>query len=495
MIEFKNASFSYSGAKEQAGLTNINLQIEKGQVVLACGESGCGKTTLTRLVNGLIPHYYEGTLTGEITICGKSIGDAPLYSLASVVGSVFQNPRTQFFNVDTTSELAFGCENLGMEKQEILRRIAMSVEELSLHSLMGRSIFHLSGGEKQKIACGLVHALCPDVLVLDEPTSNLDVRGIHQLKSIIADWKAMGKTVLIAEHRLYFLKDLADRVIYMENGEIKELYSGRDFFSKPPSFYQERGLRTPSLKSLFTGEHKPPFIKTNLTFDNILFGYSKEKNLLDIPHMDLPEGGVTAVIGHNGAGKTTFARSLCGLLKKDKSVLHYNGRTLGQKKRLSACYMVMQDVNHQLFAESVLDEVLLSMDKENKEGAEAILDSLDLLPYKELHPASLSGGQKQRLAIASSMASKQDILIFDEPTSGLDLRHMKEASDGMKKLSRNGKTVLLITHDPELILSCCTHIIHIETGRLQDDYPLDLAGLEKLILFFSSDPAEDGCDD
>lgn len=486
MIELKHVSFSYSGANKQAGLNQINLHIDQGQVVLVCGESGCGKTTLTRLINGLVPHYYEGSLTGEVSLCGKNMEETPLYSLANVVGSVFQNPRTQFFNVDTTSEIAFGCENMGMEKQEILRRIEGTVQELSLQSLMDRSIFRLSGGEKQKIACGSVHALRPDILVLDEPTSNLDVWGIHQLKTIIEAWKSEGKTVLIAEHRLYFLKDLADRVIYMENGEIKELYSGTDFFQKPASFYRERGLRTPSLASLPFATERSISSKTILSFENLVFGYSKQKPLLNIPHMELVSGGVIAVIGHNGAGKTTFARSLCGLLKKDRSLLRCNGQTYNRKQRLNTCYLVMQDVNHQLFTESVLDEVLLSMKKEHIREAEDILNSLDLLSLKDRHPVSLSGGQKQRLAIASSIASQRDILVFDEPTSGLDLRHMNEASDSIKRLSADGKTVLIVTHDPEFILSCCTHILHIEKGQLQDTYPLDPAGRDKLLQFFSS---------
>lgn len=484
MIEISNASFSYAGEKAQTSLNHVSLQIQEGQTVLVCGESGCGKTTLTRLLNGLIPHYYEGTLTGEVRIRGKNIGDTPLYSLADTVGSVFQNPRTQFFNVDTNSELAFGCENLGMEKQEILDRVAMSVQELSLESLMDRSIFHLSGGEKQKIACGLVHALCPDILVLDEPTSNLDIEGICQLKDIIASWKAQGKTMLIAEHRLYFLKELADRVIFMEHGEIKEQYTGTDFFCRPPSFYRERGLRTPSLESLTCTESRTASEKTALIFENIAFGYSKETLLLDIPHIDLPSGGVIAVIGHNGAGKTTLARSLCGLLKKDKSILFYDGRNLNCRQRLSTCYLVMQDANHQLFAESVLDEILLSMDQENIREAESILDSLDLLSCKERHPVSLSGGQKQRLAIASSIASGRSILVFDEPTSGLDLRHMHEVSESIRKLSEDGKTVLIVTHDPEFILSCCNHILHLEDGRLRDNYPLDEPGRDKLIQYF-----------
>ena len=484
MINLKDIQFFYTGTDEASGLKQINLHIKKGETVLLCGESGCGKTTLTRLINGLIPHYYEGTLTGEAMICGKSISDTPLYDLAKTVGSVFQNPRSQFFNVDTTSELAFGCENLGMNEEEVLNRIDRTAEALSLNPLLGRSIFELSGGEKQKIACGSVGTLGPDIIVLDEPTSNLDILGINDLKNIISEWKTQGKTILIAEHRLYFMQGLADRVLYMKNGEICEEYTGAEFYEKPSYFFRERGLRISALAKLNKKRVCPVPEQKKLTVENLEFSYSKAEKLIDIPQVELPEAGIIAIIGHNGAGKTTFVRSLCGLLKKDKSILKYNESALKARKRLDSCYMVMQDVNHQLFTESVLDEVLLSMKKEDWESAEKILDSLELLAFKDHHPMALSGGQKQRVAVAQALASGRDIIVFDEPTSGLDLRHMEKVAGCIRQLGQQGKTVFIVTHDPELILFCCTHILHIKKGRAEGSYLLNEAGKKRMMDFF-----------
>ena len=196
MIELKKVSFRYKGSSESGGVTDINLTIPNGQVILLCGKSGCGKTTITRLLNGLIPHYYEGDLAGEILLQGKDIRKLPLYETAKVVGSVFQNPRTQFFNVDTSCEMAFGCENRGMEEQEIIERILKTADDLNVYQLLGRNIFHLSGGEKQKIACASVSVAGPQIIVLDEPTSNLDPLAAMDLKKMISIWKAQGKTVL-----------------------------------------------------------------------------------------------------------------------------------------------------------------------------------------------------------------------------------------------------------------------------------------------------------
>ena len=219
MIELKNICFQYANT-EESSLENVSLQIPDGQCVLFCGESGCGKTTITRLLNGLIPHYYEGELKGDVRVKGLNVKQEELYDAARIVGSVFQNPRSQFFCVDTTSEIAFGCENMGLPEQEIRERMRQTVRELNMEQLLDRDIFNLSGGEKQKVACASVSALHPEVFVLDEPTSNLDVDAIEDLKKTLMLWKSQGKTIVIAEHRLYWLTELCDRVIYMKAGRI-----------------------------------------------------------------------------------------------------------------------------------------------------------------------------------------------------------------------------------------------------------------------------------
>ena len=484
MIEIQNVNFRYSGGRDEAGLHNITLTVPDGEVLLVCGGSGCGKSTLTRLVNGLIPHFYDGELSGKVTVNGLDIAEAQLYDTAKLVGSVFQNPRSQFFNVDTTSELAFSCENMGMPETEVRSRVERAVNEMNLKPLLDRSIFELSGGEKQRIACGSVSTLSPEVMVLDEPTSNLDFPGIESLRNIIKLWKSQGRTVIIAEHRLHFLKGVADRVIFMDSGEIREQFSGGEFFSKPAEFFVERGLRVPELSGIFDREfpeHKPA---GTFALRDFSYSYKSGVTALDIPNAELPLGSVIAVIGSNGAGKTTFMRSFCGLLKKCRGTLELGGKSLNSRKRIKCCYLVMQDVNHQLFTESVLDEVLLSMDNEDIPAAEEILRSLDLFDLKELHPMSLSGGQKQRVAIASALASGREFIVFDEPTSGLDAGHMQQAAECILSLKKHGRNVMIVTHDPEFIARCCDYTVRIEHGRISEQYALDRSGRERLREFF-----------
>ena len=207
MLKMRDVSFSYDKDKN---LDNINVDIREGEVILLCGESGCGKTTITRFLNGLIPNFFDGKRQGNVYLNDELISEMPIYEISKNVGSVFQNPKTQFFNVDTTSEVVFGCENLSMPIDDIQNRLDNVVDDFQISHLLDKSIFKLSGGEKQKIACASVSAVHPDILILDESSSNLDSRSSWDFENIIRKWKSQGKTVVIAEHKLFFLSDVVE---------------------------------------------------------------------------------------------------------------------------------------------------------------------------------------------------------------------------------------------------------------------------------------------
>lgn len=489
MITFNHVSFIYNNTGADAGVRDIHLEIPTGQVVLLCGSSGCGKTTLTRLINGLIPHFYEGSITGNVLVDGHTVSDMPLHALAPVVGSVFQNPKSQFYTVETDSEIVFGCENIGMPKAQIYERFEKVVTALHLEALLGRSLFALSGGQKQKIACASVAALQPQVLVLDEPSSNLDVDAVGELTAIIRRWKKAGHTIVIAEHRLYWLMDLADRVLVMAHGRIAEDLSIDAFRRLSLQDLEARGLRAREIS--FSDLH-PPAVETGakLYFRDVAFSYGREQ-ALEIPALAIPSGSIVAIIGHNGAGKTTFGRCLCGLEKKMKGTISLEDTLLDWRTRIRRCYLVMQDVNHQLFTESVEEELLLSMEKsslsedEKHRRMREILTALHLEGVADVHPMALSGGQKQRVSIACALASDKDILVYDEPTSGLDRARMLDVAEAMRAMQSRGKTQFVITHDPELIVHACDYLLFLEAGRVRCAGPMDDARVQEMMTFFS----------
>ena len=480
-ITLKNVSFSYTESLDNAVIKNLNFEIKSGECVVLVGESGCGKTTISKLINGLIPLYQSGTMAGDVLLGDKNTADMTLAEISRHVGSVFQNPRSQFFNIDTDSEIAFGCENLGMDPEDIRERVNRVVKEFHIEHLAGRNIFHLSGGEKQKIACASVSATDPETFVLDEPSANLDLKTVADLAGIIKFWKSRGKTVIIVEHRIHYLRDVADRICYVKDGRIAFEWTPAELEAKGPEYAASLGLRCVNLKQLYKSvilsevEGSKDSTKQSTTelivFKDLHFAYNRKFSVLDISVLSLPRNQITAVIGHNGAGKSTLAQVLCGLRGTWRQK---------RKARKYGAYLIMQDVNHQLFTESVLDEILLGMNPQDENSALEILERLNLKEYASSHPMALSGGQKQRVAIGSGVSSGREIVVFDEPTSGLDYKQMLAVSATLQKLAASGKTLLVITHDPEFILNCCQSVIRMEHGKIAEQYPLQ-GNQEKLI--------------
>lgn len=475
LAEETDAASGTAGGPEagEGQLKGINLELKAGECVLVTGPSGCGKTSLLRLINGLIPRYYPGDVQGEIRLNGQDMRDRPLYAFAPLVGTVFQNPRAQFFNVDTTGELAFTSENLGRPPEEIRASLRRTVRQLSLEKLIGRNIFHLSGGEKQQIACGTVDVAKPPLILLDEPSANLDFSAMLRLREIIKIWQREGKTILIAEHRLAYVWDLPDRVLIMNEGRITHTFTAGSHLRLKQADLRRLGLRSSRLKdpaevtlpeaSAAQGDRLLTFAAYRFSYPPSLFGRGeRQTERWAAEELSWAENEITALIAPNGSGKSTLLRCLGGLERRAQGVLRYRGRNYKNKARRELCFLVMQEAGQQLFTESVIEEVLLSLPERKSAPAEALhrarqmLAKVNLQDLAERHPASLSGGQKQRLAVACALASEREILLFDEPTSGLDYKHMMETAALLKQLQKEGKSILLATHDTELIEAACT---------------------------------------
>ena len=460
MISIDRVSFGYGEAQET--LSQVSAAIAPGECVLLCGASGCGKTTVTKLINGLIPAFTPGCrLEGRVEVDGLDPGTTPMYELARKVGSVFQNPKSQFFNLDTDSELAFGLENEGRPPDEIRKRVADTVDALHPKELQARNIFSLSGGQKQLLAFGSVYAMGPEIFVLDEPTANLDQDAIARLHDQIAGLKRQGRTVVIAEHRLYFLTDLIDRVLYLRDGVLERTFTREQFCALTDREREALGLRTLIPAGCTLPAAAPAGAKEGLSVEGLTCAYRKEPPVFQALSFSARPEEVVAITGPNGVGKTTLSRCLCGLIREQAGQIALNGRPLNRKKRQKAAFCVMQDVNHQLFSDSVWGECRMSAPDVPDSTLKGVLDSLHLLPFRERHPMSLSGGQKQRLAVATALLSEKPILIFDEPTSGLDYARMVEVSGVIRSLAQQGRIVLVVTHDQEFLQRACDRVLRL----------------------------------
>lgn len=466
VIQFNNVQVTYKNSN-QISLKDFSLHIKQGEFVVLTGKSGCGKTTVTRCINSLIPNFFDVAVEGQVVVADLDIKTASMRDISRQVGSVLQDPRSQFFTLHVKSELAFPSENYGIEKLIMEKKITKTVEELALNGLLERSLFELSSGEKQKVAVASIYALEPGIYVLDEPSANLDERGTEQLLGILQTLKAQGYTIIISEHRLCYLKDLVDRVVFMAEGQVKEEFCGKDFFKKPISWFQERGLRYLDWKTLGSVvnpiqdviESKVPVLEAV----NLSFGYQRGKGILENISLHAHSGEVIGIMGKNGIGKSTLLRVLMGLEKQRQGEIFINGKRAGKAERIQNSFYVMQDVDYQLFAPSVWEEMLLGLTvTPNIRGkAEKYLGIFGLEKYKNVHPASLSGGQKQRLAIALACMREAKLLFLDEPTSGLDGQNMLMVSTIIRELAAEGRCLFVISHDYEFAVSTFDKILYL----------------------------------
>lgn len=454
MIQLKDVSFHYADSKE--GVSSINLTVKEGECIVLTGPSGGGKTTITRLINGLAPSYYAGILSGSITLNDKDLSQMGQFVIAKQVGSIFQDPKSQFFSSELAGEVAFACENYGLSVEEIRTRTDNAITSLSLDKLRTRNLDELSSGEKQKVAIASVYALWPKIYVCDEPTANLDKKGTEELTLILKQLKKEGCTIIVAEHRLSWLVGVADRFVYIREGKIlwERNTEAMQMLSKEK--IQTYGLREISAKKdrYYSFSHPyEPFLGICV---NQLSCKRKKDEIFTNISFTAQEGHVTAITGHNGIGKTSLALVLTGLWKENKGEVYINGKRARGRERRKQIWYSSNDAETQFFTNSVSEEVLLNLKRSEAkiEKARDLLKRLGLYQYKDVHPAALSGGQKQRLAIACGLLSDRRILIFDEPTSGLDGGNMKIIADVLREAAEQDKVIIVITHDEELLCYC-----------------------------------------
>ena len=418
---------------------------------------------MTKLINGLIPHFVRDvSVDGTITVCGKNVAEMPMYEIAELVGSVFQNPKTQFFYTNSNAEMAFGLENRGVEPEYIRKRIKNTINELDIEKLEDRDVFSMSGGEKQLLAFASVYVMNPQIYVLDEPSANLDIAAMEKLSERMKVIKEKGHTVVVAEHRLAWIQKFADRIIYMKEGRIEQEFTSDEFKALSDLKRKQMGLR-----SIVPEQIQIPEITGNsedavLQICNLSCKRKKQMIFQNIS-LSARAGDIIGITGKNGAGKSTFCNCLCGLLKPKGGEILYQGKKLSEKARTKLFGMVMQEVNHQLFSDSVKNECMLANEEASEQEIRELLEKFDLEEYAEYHPMILSGGQRQRIAICQAVMGEKKLLIFDEPTSGLDFRHMCQVEKLMKQLSEEKYIIIVVTHDYEFLNRACKRYIRINS--------------------------------
>lgn len=460
VVEGKNISFEYRDSLE--GIQNVNFVLQPGEVILVTGNSGSGKSTFLKCLNGLIPRVVEGKLQGEILLNHQNTKDMSMAEISRHISSVFQNPRSQFFTTNTTSELVFSMENYGLDKAVMEERIQKVCALLQIQYLLNRDIFQLSGGERQMVAIASAMMMGQQIILLDEPSANLDYHNTYVFRGLVEKLKQESYTVLIADHRFYYLSGLINRVFLFDDGKM-QIFDSEQAFKE--SSYDTRSF------DLFA---------MNIPFQTACEKKEKVLSLVDISYKDILQditldfftNEVTAIIGTNGVGKTTLARILC------KSISCTHGKIIGEIP-----FYIMQDADYQLFGTSVQAELEIADHKIKKKDIQDVMDYFQLTKYADTHPFSLSGGQKQRIQVALGILSNRKVIIFDEPTSGLDLLSMRRVAREIQELKKKA-CVIVISHDYEFIRHISDRIVYLKNKTIRKDIPLDKEHLSEFNQIF-----------
>ncbi|HJX37037.1 MAG TPA: ATP-binding cassette domain-containing protein, partial [Anaerolineae bacterium] len=502
MIELRDVTYSYPET-EAPVLRDLSLNISEGEFLLVIGASGSGKSTLLRCLNGLVPHFYGGRFRGSIRVAGRDPLARGPRGMSSAVGFVLQDPESQFVVDSVEDELAFAMENHNLEPALMRKRIEEALDQISIAHLRHRKISTLSGGEKQRVAIGAVLTLQPKILVLDEPTSQLDPQAAEEVLTTLQKLNTdLGLTIVLSEHRLERVVQYADRVLYLPGpGQDPLLGSPRDVLAQvdlmPPLVRLARELQWEPLpltikegrrfaKSLNlpttvsdvrNGDQRRrrPGHDSVIEVRDVWFSYNGHEALKGI-NLSVGPGELVALMGRNGSGKTTLLKHLVGLLRPDRGHVDLWGEsTKCQEVQTIARRVgyVPQDPGSLLFADTLRAELdfTLRSHKLPTTGYQDVLESLHLSPFIESYPRDLSGGERQRAALAAILVADPDVILLDEPTRGLDYYQKQSLSDFLSQKRAAGKAVIMSTHDVELVARCADRVVILGEGQVVVDGP------------------------